>query len=480
MKRSELLFNIVSIPLDAVSLLLAALVSFYIRTRYAAHYVAVEFVPDLHHFLRLVAVAAPTIIVIYACFGLYNLKSTRKFSQEFIKVFNATSIALLAIMVLFFFDQQFFQSRLIILIGWAAALVIVTLLRAILKAIQVACLNRGYGLHSLVIIDGSQDSDKFLVRQLQHNKSFGYKVTAVLNSASDLVEQLENLYKNHKVEEIFQLNPKLSDEKTLEVVQFSQSKGLNFSFVPNLFNVQRSIVETEEIEGMPYITLKNTPLDGWGKVAKRGFDIVCACICLVITSPLFLVISIWIKLDSPGKVMYAAPRAGKDRDFTFLKFRTMYSHLSVGAGYGGEEALKVRQDLWKVNARGGEDGPFLKIKGDPRVTRVGKFLRKTKLDEIPSFINVLRGDVSMVGPRAHVIDEVERYRNKYRRIFTLKPGIFGLAQISQMSWPDLPFEEEIRLNMYYIENWSLWLDITTLAKTFKHLFMERNKEEEDY
>jgi lipopolysaccharide/colanic/teichoic acid biosynthesis glycosyltransferase len=157
----------------------------------------------------------------------------------------------------------------------------------------------------------------------------------------------------------------------------------------------------------------------------------------------------------------------------------MYSHMSVGEGYGGEEAQKIRHDLWKQNARGGESGPFLKIKDDPRVTRVGRILRKTKLDEIPQFINVLRGDMSMVGPRAHVIDEVERYRNRYRRIFTLKPGIFGLSQISQITWPDLPFEEEIRLNTYYIENWSLWLDIWTLVKTFYYLFLAP-KVKEDY
>ena len=131
----------------------------------------------------------------------------------------------------------------------------------------------------------------------------------------------------------------------------------------------------------------------------------------------------------------------------------------------------MRQDLWKQNVRGGESGAFLKIKDDPRVTRVGKILRKTKLDEIPQFFNVLKGDMSMVGPRAHVIDEVDRYRDQYRRIFSIKPGIFGLSQIAQISWPDLPFEEEIKLNTYYIENWSVWLDIKILAKSFYYIFL---------
>ena len=157
----------------------------------------------------------------------------------------------------------------------------------------------------------------------------------------------------------------------------------------------------------------------------------------------------------------------------------MYSHLSVGSDYGGQEAEKVRQELWKVNSRGGQNGPFLKIKHDPRVTRVGKFLRKTKLDEIPQFWNVLKGDMSMVGPRAHVLDEVQRYKDRYPRMFSIKPGTFGVSQIAQLSWPDLPFEEEIRLNIFYIENWSLWLDVKILAKSF-WLLLFGVKPKEDY
>jgi lipopolysaccharide/colanic/teichoic acid biosynthesis glycosyltransferase len=157
----------------------------------------------------------------------------------------------------------------------------------------------------------------------------------------------------------------------------------------------------------------------------------------------------------------------------------MFKHLSVGEDFGGQEAEKIRLELWKKNDRGGESGPFLKIKDDPRVTKVGKFLRRSKLDEIPQFWNVLKGDMSMVGPRAHVLDEVGKYRDRYPRMFSIKPGIFGLSQIAQVSWPDLPFDEEIRLNTFYIENWSLWLDIKILAKSFWLLFFAK-KPKADY
>jgi lipopolysaccharide/colanic/teichoic acid biosynthesis glycosyltransferase len=288
---------------------------------------------------------------------------------------------------------------------------------------------------------------------------------------------LEKYYQHGSIDEILQANSNLNEEDNLKLVQFARNKGLKFSFVPNLFEVQRNIIETDQLNGVPVISLKNTPLDGWGKVAKRVADVLLSMTCLIITSPVFLIIWLAVRLDSKGKAIYAADRGGLTKNFKCYKFRSMYIHLSVGDKYGGQEAEKVRQELWKKNDRGGEAAPFLKIKDDPRVTRVGKFLRKSKLDEIPQFWNVLKGDMSMVGPRAHVLDEVQRYKARYQRMFSIKPGIFGMSQITQMSWPDLPFEEEIRLNTFYIENWSLWLDLKILAEVFWLLLFEPKPKE---
>ncbi len=146
----------------------------------------------------------------------------------------------------------------------------------------------------------------------------------------------------------------------------------------------------------------------------------------------------------------------------------MYAHLSTGDKYGSKEADEMLQKLISQNGDGDRSGPLYKIKDDPRVTRVGKFLRRTKLDEIPQFWNVLIGDMSMIGPRPHLPEQVEQYRQYYGRVFSIKPGIFGLTQIAQMSRPDLPFEEEIRLDTYYIENWSLIWDIKIILRS---LFM---------
>lgn len=481
MKRSEVFFNVAAIPVDIIALALAALVSFYIRTREISRPIFSHL--TLHRFATFSLAMLPGILIIFALFGLYNLNATRRFFAEFRKIVGAISMCLFAVMAIFFFNESLFQSRFILLLTWLFGIILVTLARWSLRRLQAELLRRGYGLHKLVIITGPQ-ADESLINIYESSPELGYKVVSVLQDDGQLIENLERLYQNPDqeitgFEEILQADPNLDQTKNLALVNFARSKGLNFSFVPNFFDAQRNMIETETIAGLPVIYLKNTPLDGWGKIVKRGFDVCVSALALIVASPLFLIAAIAIKIDSPGKVLYAAPRGGHRQDFTFYKFRTMYSHLSVGTEYGGEEAEKIRMELWKVNARGGENGPFLKIKDDPRVTRVGKFLRKTKLDEIPQFVNVLKGQMSLVGPRAHVIDEVNRYRAQYRRLFSIRPGIFGLSQIAQLSWPDLPFDEEVRLNTYYIENWSLWLDITVLFRSVWEILFGK-KQSEDY
>ena len=478
MKRSELLFNLISIPVDAIMLLLAGIVSFYSRQNPHVISKPIAYQLALHQFLLTAEKIILVLLIIFAFLGLYKLTGTRKFRDEFGKVVVGVSLGLLIVILLFFFNQSIFPSRFIILATWGLGIVFIMFGRLALRELQKFLFRKNVGLHRLVLING-YEANTSVIESVYKNKSFGYQITKELKFDENIYRELEQLFATGNIDEILQANPTLSDEVNLKLVQFARNKGLQFSFVPNLFEVQRNAVEMSNLRGIPVISLKNTPLDGWGQVLKRLFDIIASLVCLLLTSPIFLLVAVAIKADSKGKVIYAALRGGRGKDFDFYKFRSMYSHLSVGKEYGGPEAEKVRQELWKKNDRGGADGPFLKIKHDPRVTPVGRFLRRSKLDEIPQFWNVLKGDMSMVGPRAHVLDEVERYRSRYRRMFSIKPGIFGMSQIAQVSWPDLPFEEEIRLNTYYIENWSIWLDLKILAKSFA-LLLFGGKSKEDY
>ena len=209
---------------------------------------------------------------------------------------------------------------------------------------------------------------------------------------------------------------------------------------------------------MPVIRLRATPLDGWGKVVKRITDIIVSLVGLVAFSPIFLLISFAIRINSRGPIFFHQLRGSSFHSFQFYKFRSMHAELSEGTPQGD----RIRRQLELQNTR---HGPYVKIKNDPRVTAVGRFLRRTKLDELPQLWHILRGQMSLVGPRVHMIKEVQKFENDYKKIFVIKPGATGLAQINQFYNPELPFEEEIKLDLFYIENWSMWLDVYIIFKT---------------
>lgn len=477
MKKTELIFNLISIPVDIAALAAAGTVSFYLRFQFTQYVGPVLFDLNFVDLAGALAKIVPLLLLIFAFLGLYNLRGTRRFVHEFNRILVGTSLVMLLGVVLFFFNQSIFPSRFIILSAWVLSVIFILLGRFILKQVQEASFARGYGLHKLVLVNGHGMESKIIQKALR-DRSHGYEIVGELSNGPALLGQLEQLAQQFHLDEIMQADPSTPASENLQLVEFARRKGIHFSFVPNLFEVRQNSVEINNLTGVPIISLKNSPLDGWGKVLKRILDIIVSTFCLVITSPFFLILAILIKADSPGRVIYAAERCGKRETFWFYKFRSMYAHLSVGENFGNKGAEDYLKTLINSNDAN-RSGPLYKIKNDPRVTPIGRFLRRSKLDEIPQFWNVLKGDMSMVGPRPHLPDQVERYRDRYGRMFSVKPGIFGLTQIAQISFPALPFEEEVRLDTYYIENWSLWLDITILAKSF-YMLVANEGSKEDY
>lgn len=477
MKRTELLFNLLSIPVDFLMLAAAGIVSFYLRLNFESYVGPVLYNLQLHDFLLLLVKIAPVLLVVFGVLGLYNLRGTRRFIHEFNRTVVGISLGMLFVVVLFFFDQSIFPSRFIILTAWILSILFILLGRRILKFIQEAMFRRGIGLHRLVVIDGSGSEADELARFLS-DRTHGYKIVGEFHNDSEVLHNLEQKARQAGIDEIMQANPRATSDQNLAVLEFARGRGLQFSFVPNLFEVQRNVIELDNFKGIPVIKLKNTPLEGWGKVIKRMLDIIISSVCLLLTAPVALIIYILIRATSPGPGIYKHTRSGYNKEFTFYKFRTMFTHLSTGENYGHENANLVLNELLKQVSDDDRNGPLWKIKNDPRVTRVGKFLRRTKLDEIPQFWNVLIGDMSMVGPRPHMPEQVQKYRERYGRVFSIKPGIFGLTQIAQMSRPNLPFDEEIRLDTYYIENWSLIWDFKIMVKSFVLLFFSKKPKDE--
>lgn len=469
MKRSELLFNLIAILVDWLMIITAGTTAFYLRFRLA------EVRPILYQlsaqdYLQVLLLISPVILVLLALAGLYNLRGTRRISSELLKIFLAISSGLLVVVILFFFNETVFPSRLIILFTWGLTIVLISLGRILLRFVQVRMLKKGVGLHKLVVIAGESQEDAEIVQEISRRPELGYQIVGTVKSSnSDLVQELEKLRQTYGVDELLQADPVLSQDMSTRILRFCRDYGILFNYIPNIFETATTNVAIETISGYPVISLKGTPLGGWGAVVKRLIDILVSLIGLIVLSPVFLLIAIAIKLNSRGPVFFHQPRAAGLSEFEFYKFRSMYYEMSEGTVSGD----KLREELEKHNAR---KGPFVKIKNDPRVTPVGRFIRRTKLDELPSLWHILTGKMSLVGPRVHMVKEVDHFRDDYKRLFVLKPGATGLTQIIQATEnPEISWEEEIRLDEFYIENWSIWLDFWIIYKTALILLGQRPK-----
>ncbi len=242
-----------------------------------------------------------------------------------------------------------------------------------------------------------------------------------------------------------------------------------FFHISEWFFLEDVVYKPELIQNIIALEYKHSKLDGRSLVLKGVFDLVVSSFAILLLSPVLLAVAIAIKLDSRGPVIYKSKRVGTGGQlFTFLKFRTMYTHLSVG--YGGEEADKLYEKLINSDANT-RKGVLPKIQNDPRVTKVGKFLRKTSLDELPQLFSVFLGTMSLVGPRPHLENEVANYSSWQKRLLSIKPGITGYAQV--FGRDSLSFDQEARLDLYYIQNWSLWLDMYVIVGTFGVIFKGR-------
>src|SRR3990167_10632835 len=342
MKRSEFFFNLISIAVDFVMIMLAGVGAFYFRLR-LTEFRPIIYSLSLSGYLEILFLISPIVVLLLALAGLYNLKGTRRFVSEFSRVFLAVSSGLLVVVILFFFNQTVFPSRLIILLTWGLTIVLLSFGRIILRLIQVALLKRGVGLHKLAVIMDENKSHA-LVEEIKSRPELGFKIVGILPShlsAAELLERLENLQKTNKLDELLQADPNLHPDTATKVLKFCRDYGIKFNFVPNLFETSTMNTEVETISSIPIIVLKGTPLDGWGRVVKRIMDIGISITGLVLTSPILLVTAVVIKFTSKGPVFFHQSRAAGLGQFEFYKFRSMYSEMSEGTAQGD----KMREEL---------------------------------------------------------------------------------------------------------------------------------------
>ncbi|MDP3043553.1 MAG: sugar transferase [bacterium] len=478
MKRSELFFSFLLVPLDFLMIMLAGVSAYYIRyAEFFQQLRPVIFNLQFSGYLKIVFIIAFLWLIIFALAGLYAVKGARRLINEIYKVILACSTGLMLIVILIFVRRELFDSRFIVLAGWLLAIIYISIARGLVRLIQRALFKYGVGAHKVVLVGNSKTTDN-LIHEFSSKKNSGYEVVKRLRDFSmETAQELAEFLKTKEVDEIMQSDPSLSKAEVLRLYDFADDHHLTFKYAADLLGTKVLKTEVAEIAGIPIVEVKKTPLDGWGRIIKRIFDIAASIILIIILSPVLIIAALCIKLDSQGSVFYLDYRSGQhNKRFLFYKFRSMVAHLCDGEGPNatkeGNEVLNKLIVDEKINTRSAD--PLHKIKNDPRITRVGKFIRRWSIDELPQLFNVLKGDISLVGPRPHMTLETARYEHHHKKALTIKPGITGLAQISGRS--DLTFEDEVKLDVYYIENWSLLLDLSILFRTPLAVLRERKAE----
>ncbi|MCK4744772.1 sugar transferase [Candidatus Parcubacteria bacterium] len=458
MKKSELVFTAILVPIDFLMLMLASLAAYFLRFNPAIIEIRpVIFDLQLKYYLTIVLFVSISWILIFAISGLYSVKLNRRLIDQFYKIFTGCSGGMMLILIVIFFSRELFSSRFIVLAGWIFSIIFVFIGRILIRGIQKIFLKNGIGINNLLVVgDGSAAEN--IIRLFNKDKTFGYRIAKQMKDIpDDLTETMNKIIKKYEISEILQCVD-IGRQKSLDLVDFCHERHLTYKYIPNLFEAQAINVEVWDAAGFPVIELKRTLLDGWRKILKRVFDIVASAIAIVIFSPVLIITAIAIKLNSKGPVFFTCQRIGQGgKPFFYFKFRSMI-----------DEAHKMRYDPeFRKNIKDlrgwNKDNPMIKYKSDPRVTKVGKFIRRYSIDELSEFFNVLFGKMSLVGPRPHEPEEVAKYRKRHKKVLTIKPGITGMAQVSGRS--DLEFDKEARLDVYYIENWSFKLDLYILFKT---------------
>ena len=459
MKKADIFFNALRLPLDFLMLLVAGITTYLFRTELLSFFrpVYFEFNLPLLHYSYLVVFVSLLFLGAYAIMGLYSMKNRMGKAEELFKIVIGSSAGVMMIIIYIFLRQELFNSRFLILGGWFFSILFVCIGRFLIRKMQTFFVSKyDFGIHKTVLI-GNAPVALQILDQINQNRSYGYRVVKHLMNPE--MGEIQNYVGSLGVDEVILADPDYPVSRVIELIEFCHENSVIFKFVPNLYNTLTTNFDVDSLNGLPLIELKRTVLDGWGRVIKRIVDIIFSSLALIILSPIMAVVAFAVKWDTEGSVFLRQKRMSKNREFMLYKFRSMVQNA--------EELLPYLQSL---NERG--DGPLFKIKKDPRVTRVGRFIRRYRIDELAQFINIFKGDMSLVGPRPHLPNEISKFEKHHKKVLAIKAGATGLAQVSGSS--DLPFEQEVVLDSFYIDNWSLYLDIKIILKTALKIFTDRS------
>jgi len=453
--KRNLLIPALKILSDALAIQAAFLFSFYLRfhSPLTRIFPVTKGYPPFSGYLIASLVLMTIYLTLFSIFRSYRSRYFSTFAQDIPVVLKTCFLGILFAMSGAFLYRGFSYSRLTMLLVYLNTNFFLLLSRYLFHRVRRYFMKRGYGIRQLILVGTDTLLPGVFSRFREANRS-GLQLTGYLSEkpVSELplpysgpLESLPETLEKKKPDGLLLVFDARDHARVLNILQQTEGQNIELFYVPDILDMMTARPRTLEIGGIPLLQLKGEPFSGWQGFLKRTFDIVVSATALIVLSPLFFALALIIKLTSPGPVFYRQQRVGLDgREFTMLKFRSMVA-----------DAEK-------------ETGPVWARKNDPRVTPIGRLLRRTSLDELPQLINVLKGDMSLVGPRPErkvFVEKFQQYIPKYAERHRVRSGMTGWAQVNGLRGQS-PIEERTRYDVYYIENWSLWFDIKIILLTF--------------
>lgn len=471
--RSARLYSLALLFGDVFVLLLAFTLAYTVRVIFDKRPLVEQI--SSNDFLRTALIIIPLWIIVFGFLGLYGSRIYNKRLTEWGRLLVGSFIGILIVLgYSYVINAAVFPARLVAVYAFVGSFVLLVIGREVARFVRTVLFRFGKGV-SRVLIIGNTPATKDIAEQLSDTKRSGYHISAIAGPKEVLpkkfrgtrystVEQALKQLKAQHITTIIQTDLYDSGERNQKILGAAQELHIDYSFIPGEPEFYSGKNSIDVFLGYPIISVNQTPLTGWGVIVKRLFDVIVTLLALIILSPIFILVIILQKILNPGgPIFYVQDRLTRfSTRFGLVKFRSM-RHLR---GYEKKDAALEframgREDLakeYEVNR---------KVVHDPRVTWFGKFLRATSIDELPQLFNVLKGDLSLVGPRPILPQELGRYRGKSSLLHSVKSGVTGLWQVSGRS--ELPFEKRVELELYYAQNWSFWLDIRILLKTIPAL-----------
>ncbi|KHE94156.1 MAG: undecaprenyl-phosphate glucose phosphotransferase [Candidatus Scalindua rubra] len=455
LKKHSKFFETLVLIFDWIALCCSWMLAYYLRFYFPVIPVS-KGIPPFVTYLTLLIIMLPLWYTVFKAFGLYRPRRISSRFAEIIDIAKGTTIAILILVSLTFFVRKYEFSRLTFLYFWIICMIILCVERILFREFLRFIRKRGYNLrHALIVGTGNLAMD--VTDKVHNHPELGIKIRGFLSDDKsqignelkgfkvlDTCSNIRSIVMDQKIDMVLITLPLSAHERLKRILDSIGDEMVSIMLIPDLIELATLRGGIGEFEGMPIISLRDTPLYGWNLVIKRVADVVLSITILLAVSPLMLVISVLVRATSKGPVFYKQERMGLDgKVFSMLKFRTMETQAEK------------------------ETGPVWATKGDSRKTIIGAFLRKTSMDELPQFFNVLKGDMSIVGPRPEREFFIQQFRSKipkYMLRHKMKAGITGWAQIS--GWRgNTSLEKRIEYDLYYIENWSLRFDMEIMWLT---------------